>query len=128
MRLTPETGSRAPLCLAADGNYRSLLLGCEVSFSERMSLWWRNHIGEVRSENICFLNTPERDLRSRAETETGPSQMKCWCWRGELNPHAVCTARDFESRASANSATPAYEKKTTPILPLLACRQMQSKR
>ena len=30
-----------------------------------------------------------------------------WCWRGELNPHAVYTARDFESRASANSATPA---------------------
>src|SRR6266567_6361444 len=30
-----------------------------------------------------------------------------WCWRGELNPHAVYTARDFESRASASSATPA---------------------
>ena len=29
------------------------------------------------------------------------------CWRGELNPHAVYTARDFESRASASSATPA---------------------
>jgi hypothetical protein len=38
-------------------------------------------------------------------------ESRCfWCWRGELNPHAVFTAPDFESGASASSATPARSK------------------
>ncbi len=48
---------------AAECRRRSL--SREVGFSERMSLWWPNHIGEGRSKNICFLNTPDRDPRSR---------------------------------------------------------------
>ena len=38
-----------------------------------------------------------------------------WCWRGELNPHAAFAAPDFESGASASSATPARSKAGTII-------------
>ena len=38
----------------------------------------------------------------------GPNPLKTWCRRGESNPHESHPSPDFESGASANSATPAY--------------------
>ena len=37
----------------------------------------------------------------------GPKPLKQWCRRGESNPHESHPSPDFESGASANSATPA---------------------
>ena len=37
----------------------------------------------------------------------GPNPLKTWCRRGESNPHESHPSPDFESGASANSATPA---------------------
>ena len=37
----------------------------------------------------------------------GPKPLKTWCRRGESNPHESHPSPDFESGASANSATPA---------------------
>ena len=34
-----------------------------------------------------------------------------WCRRGDLNPQGGSTPRDFESRASADSATPAQSER-----------------
>ncbi len=38
----------------------------------------------------------------------------CECRRWGLNPHRCCHPRDFESRASANSATPAWNRVQAP--------------
>ena len=40
-----------------------------------------------------------------------------WCWRPDLNRHASCEARDFKSRVSACSTTPARETHSITALP-----------
>ena len=42
------------------------------------------------------------------------NSLKTWCRRGELNPHGCCHPPDFESGASANSATPANSLSSFP--------------
>ena len=70
---------------------------------------------------VAEVGFEPHDLRVMSPTSYQAAllrDIKIWCRKRESNPYDAFASRDFKSRASTYSATPAYQERSAFLKPL----------